>query len=111
MIDIGCGCGDTSIEIARMVGAAGAVLGVDVSQPMLAVARARGALANYAHLAFREGDASEAALPADTDLLFSRFGVMFFANPNRLSAICAMLRTVAGACSFAGERRTTTRGR
>ncbi len=81
VIDIGCGCGDTSIEIARIVGAAGAVLGIDVSQPMLAVARSRGALANCAHLAFHEGDASEAALPPNTDLLFSRFGVMFFSQP------------------------------
>ena len=80
-IDVGCGCGDTSIELARRVGAAGSVLGIDVSQPMLAVARSRGALANCAHLAFRDGDASEAALPANTDLLFSRFGVMFFSQP------------------------------
>ena len=57
VIDVGCGCGDTSIELARMVGAAGRVLGVDVSQPMLAVARSRGALANCAHLAFRDGEA------------------------------------------------------
>src|SRR5947207_1679563 len=80
-IDIGCGCGDTAIEIARMVGAAGAVLGIDVSRPMLAVARSRGALANCAHLTFRDGDASEAELPANIDLLFSRFGVMFFSQP------------------------------
>jgi SAM-dependent methyltransferase len=82
VIDIGCGCGDTAIELARMVGATGAVLGIDVSQPMLAVARSRGALANGADLTFREGDASEVALPANTDLLFSRFGVMFFSQPS-----------------------------
>src|SRR5438105_14739944 len=41
VIDIGCGCGDTSIEIARLVGATGSVFGIDVSQPMLEVARAR----------------------------------------------------------------------
>lgn len=82
VIDIGCGCGDTSIEIARLVGAAGAVLGIDVSQPMLEVARSRGALANCAHLDFRDGDASEAGLPANIDLLFSRFGVMFFSQPS-----------------------------
>jgi SAM-dependent methyltransferase len=81
VIDIGCGCGDTSIEIARIVGEAGAVLGIDVSQPMLDVARSRGALANCAHLSFRQGDASEARLPARSDLLFSRFGVMFFSQP------------------------------
>jgi SAM-dependent methyltransferase len=81
VIDIGCGCGDTSIEIARIVGAKGAVLGIDVSQPMLEVARSLGAQARIAHLAFRDGDASEADLPANTDLLFSRFGVMFFGQP------------------------------
>ena len=83
VIDIGCGCGDNTIEIARIVGEAGAVLGIDVSRPMLEVARSRGALANCAHLAFREGDASEAELPAGTDLLFSRFGVMFFSQPSQ----------------------------
>jgi SAM-dependent methyltransferase len=64
-----------------MVGATGAVLGIDVSQPMLAVARSQGALANGAQLTFREADASQAELPADNDLLFSRFGVMFFSQP------------------------------
>src|SRR5207237_1011948 len=67
VIDIGCGCGDTSIEIARLVGAGGSVLGVDVSQPMLEVALTHGGLANCAHVAFRDGDASEAELPANID--------------------------------------------
>jgi len=80
-IDVGCGCGGTSIELARRVGETGRVLGVDVSHPMLAVARARAGLAGWANLEFREADASEAALPGDTDLLFSRFGVMFFGQP------------------------------
>ena len=100
VIDIGCGCGDTSIEIARIVGEAGAVLGVDVSQPMLEVARSRGALANCAHLSFRDGDASEAELPANTDLLFSRFGVMFFSQPSQaFSHLRKSLRT-GGRCVF-----------
>lgn len=81
VIDIGCGCGDTSIELAQRVGAAGSVLGIDVSRPMLQVARERAAEAGLAQLRFDEADASTAALPAGTDLLFSRFGVMFFADP------------------------------
>ena len=81
VIDVGCGCGGTSIELARRVGAAGRVLGVDVSQPMLEVARARAGPASWAHLEFREADASAAELPAETDLLYSRFGVMFFGQP------------------------------
>jgi SAM-dependent methyltransferase len=100
VIDIGCGCGDTSIEIARIVGEAGAVLGIDVSQPMLEVARSRGALTNWTHLSFRDGDASEAELPTNTDLLFSRFGVMFFSQPSQaFSHLRKSLRT-GGRCVF-----------
>src|SRR5262249_37178952 len=43
VLDVGCGCGDTSFEIAQRVGASGSVLGVDISQPMLEVARRRAA--------------------------------------------------------------------
>ena len=100
VIDIGCGCGDTSIEIARMVGAAGAVVGVDVSQPMLDVARSRGAVANCAHLSFREGDASEAELPANTDLLFSRFGMMFFGQPSQAFSHLRKSLRPGGRCVF-----------
>ena len=100
VIDIGCGCGGTSIEIARIVGATGSVLGIDVSQPMLEVARTHAALANCAHLAFRDGDASEARLPANIDLLFSRFGVMFFGQPSpAFSHLRRSLRT-GGRCVF-----------
>ncbi len=81
VIDIGCGCGDTSITLAQMVGAAGAVLGVDVSRPMLEVARTRAAPLRLPQLDFREVDASAAELPARNDLLYSRFGVMFFSQP------------------------------
>jgi SAM-dependent methyltransferase len=55
------------------------VLGVDISQPMLALARQRAA--GVAGLSFAEADASQSALPGDHDLLFSRFGVMFFDAP------------------------------
>ena len=100
-IDVGCGCGETSIELARRVGAAGAVLGVDVSQAMLAVARSRGALANCAHLTFSAGDASEAALPANTDLLFSRFGIMFFSQPTPAFSHMRKSLRAGGRCVFA----------
>jgi SAM-dependent methyltransferase len=100
VIDIGCGCGDTSLDIARIVGRAGAVLGIDVSTPMLEVARSRAALADCANVVFREGDASEAVLPANTDLLFSRFGVMFFSQPTQaLNHLRGSLRA-GGRCVF-----------
>jgi SAM-dependent methyltransferase len=100
VIDVGCGCGDTSIEIARRVGASGAVLGIDVSQPMLEVARSRGALANRAHLAFRDGDASAAELPVNQDLLFSRFGVMFFGQPSAAFRHLRNSLRMGGRCVF-----------
>ena len=100
VIDVGCGCGDTSIEMARIVGEAGVVLGIDVSQPMLEVARSSGALANCAHLAFRDGDASEAGLPANTDLLFSRFGVMFFTQPSQTFSHLRKSLRPGGRCVF-----------
>ena len=82
VIDIGCGCGDTSMELARAVGTQGTVLGVDVSHPMLEVARGRAQREGHGHLGFLEADASRVELPAGQDLLYSRFGVMFFEQPD-----------------------------
>jgi SAM-dependent methyltransferase len=79
VLDVGCGCGTTSFELAKAIGPAGSVLGVDISQPMLDVAK--GNAAGSANIAFQEADASTALLPQDRDLLFSRFGVMFFDKP------------------------------
>jgi SAM-dependent methyltransferase len=83
VIDVGCGCGGTTLEIAELVGAAGKVAAVDISRPMLELAaqRARGAkLAD--RIVFRLDDAQTAAFEAGaSDLVFSRFGVMFFADP------------------------------
>ena len=100
VIDIGCGCGDTAIDIARMVGPTGSVLGVDVSQPMLEVARARGVSVNCPQLSFCEGDASTIQLPANIDLLFSRFGVMFFSRPSAAFRHLRKSLRTGGRCVF-----------
>jgi ubiquinone/menaquinone biosynthesis C-methylase UbiE len=83
-IDIGCGCGELSLALARSLGAEGRVLAVDVSRPMLEHARSRpGAReAGQAMIEWQEADAAAASFaPGGFDLLVSRFGVMFFADP------------------------------
>jgi SAM-dependent methyltransferase len=82
IVDVGCGCGDTSLAIARRVTPSGAVLGVDVSEPMLGRARERAAAEGLAHARFVAGDAQTHHFAAGSaDAVFSRFGVMFFVDP------------------------------
>jgi SAM-dependent methyltransferase len=82
IVDVGCGCGQSSLELARRVAPGGTVTGIDVSQPMLARARQRAGAAGIDNVAFVEADAqSHAFTPGGTDAVFSRFGVMFFEDP------------------------------
>lgn len=82
VLEVGCGGGGLSVRLARAVGPGGAVLGLDVSAPLLARAEARRQEAGLAQLAFREADAQVADLPeAGFTHLVSQFGVMFFADP------------------------------
>ncbi len=85
VVDIGCGTGASSIALAERAGPSGQVLGVDVSAPMLARAAER--LPPGAPVKFVRADATTHQFePAAFDLLFSRFGVMFFAEPVRAFA-------------------------
>jgi ubiquinone/menaquinone biosynthesis C-methylase UbiE len=80
IVDIGCGCGATSIALAERVAPDGFVLGVDISAPMLA--RARQLAPKTLPLDFKQADATVYPFAPQTfDLLISRFGVMFFAEP------------------------------
>ena len=82
VIDIGCGCGATVLALADRVGPTGQVLGLDVSQPMAARARERIAALNLSNAQVVVSDAvTHDFPPASVDLLFSRFGVMFFTDP------------------------------
>ncbi len=82
VLDVGCGCGATTLELGRRVGAAGSVVGVDISEPMLGRARERAQAAGATNVSFTSADAqSHAFRPEHFDLVFSRFGVMFFADP------------------------------
>lgn len=82
ILDIGCGCGQTTLELAGRVGPSGAVTGVDISRPMLEVARTRPRPAGAGVAEFLEADAQAHAFPPGAyDAVFSRFGVMFFNDP------------------------------
>jgi SAM-dependent methyltransferase len=80
VLDIGCGCGATTLSAARAVGNDGDALGLDLSQPMLDIARQRQASAGIDNVAFVQGDAQTHQLPAQRDVGISRFGTMFFAD-------------------------------
>ena len=83
-LDIGCGGGGQTLLLAERLGGTGSVLGIDISAPMLAVARDKSTdlLPEYASVHFLQADAAAHAFePASFDLLFSRFGVMFFDDP------------------------------
>ncbi len=80
VIDVGCGCGATTIEIARAVGPLGRIIGIDVSNRMLALAAER--LNEFSNATCLLGDAAELPLrDLDAELIVSRFGVMFFGDP------------------------------
>ena len=102
VIDVGCGCGDTVLAIARAVGPSGRVLGVDISEPMLARARERAAAAGLSQVRLEHADAQTHALPAEAfDALFSRFGVMFFEAPALAFANLARALKPGGRVAFA----------
>jgi SAM-dependent methyltransferase len=89
VLDVGCGCGATTIELARAVGPSGRVIGVDISEPMLARAKER--LRGFANATCLLGDAADLRLhDLRAELIVSRFGVMFFGDP---VAAFANLRT------------------
>lgn len=85
ILDIGCGCGTATFLLAMKAGNDGAAAGIDISRPMLRVARAR-AMAQNASVSFIEADASGYEFQPVFDLAFSRFGIMFFADPPKAFA-------------------------
>ncbi|WP_069299092.1 class I SAM-dependent methyltransferase [Neptunicoccus sediminis] len=82
VLDIGCGTGATTREFARAVGPSGHVQGLDISTTMVEQARKSAAVADLGNVTFTCADAQTEPLPENRfDHVFSRFGVMFFANP------------------------------
>jgi SAM-dependent methyltransferase len=98
VLDVGCGCGTTTGDLALLVGPTGRVTGIDTSPPFLAEARATVAVdgASRAPIEFVHGDAGRHPFePEAHDVVYSRFGVTFFDEPG---------------AAFANLRRTLRRG-
>jgi ubiquinone/menaquinone biosynthesis C-methylase UbiE len=102
VLDVGCGTGSTTLAIARLLGAQGRCIGIDISEPMISAARLR-AEREGTPASFICADAQTHVFePAGFDMIVSRFGVMFFddaveafANLRRAAGDDAELRFVA----------------
>lgn len=82
VLDIGCGAGATTLAMARRLGPQGLALGVDISGPLVAAAKDRAEREGITQAAFVQADAQTHAFePGQFDAAISRFGVMFFEDP------------------------------
>jgi len=82
VLDVGCGSGATTFAMAKRLGASGTAVGVDISGPLLEAAKSRAAAEGIYTETFVQADAQTHAFERDTfDAMISRFGVMFFDDP------------------------------
>ncbi len=93
VLDVGCGAGALALAAARTVGPQGRALGVDISAPLLARAEELARAEGLAQVGFLRADAQDHGFaPSAFDLVLSRFGVMFFADP--VAAFMNLARTM-----------------
>ncbi|WP_165188204.1 class I SAM-dependent methyltransferase [Caulobacter soli] len=102
VLDVGCGAGATTLDMARRLGPAGSCVGVDVSGPLLNLARQRAEAQDLPQAQFIEADAQDHAFEAGAfDAILSRFGVMFFPDPDAAFANLRRALKPGGALVFA----------
>jgi 2-polyprenyl-3-methyl-5-hydroxy-6-metoxy-1,4-benzoquinol methylase len=93
VLDVGCGAGDVSFLLARMVGPSGAVVGVDRSENAVAMATARAQAMGLAHVSFSQGEIEDISLDQPVDAAVGRFVLMYSPNPSvSLRRIAANVR-------------------
>jgi SAM-dependent methyltransferase len=81
VLDVGCGFGDTTQQLAALVGPGGSAVGVDAAPRFIAAAREEARAAGVANVRFEVVDVERTAFAERFDYAFSRMGTMFFANP------------------------------
>lgn len=97
VLDIGCGFGDTTQQLAALVGPEGEAIGVDVAEPFIDASIEEAREAGVENVDFLTGDVQVMEIPGTFDYAFSRMGVMFFANPVQA------LRNIRGALRPGGR--------
>jgi SAM-dependent methyltransferase len=101
VLDVGCGCGGTTLELGRQVAPDGFAFGIDVSVPMLERARQRAGQAELDNVSFAKADAQVHDFAGESfDLAFSQFGVMFFADPTAAFANIGRAMRLGGRLAF-----------
>lgn len=106
VLDIGCGFGDTTQQLAAIAGPEGEAVGVDVSEPFIEASIEEAAKAGVENVDFLAGDVQVMQLPGTFDYAFSRMGVMFFANPvQALRNIRGALRPGGRLCAVVWRRK------
>ena len=97
VLDIGCGFGDTTQQIAGLVGASGEAVGVDAAERFIETARAEAGEAGRSNASFLVADVQTTRFDGPFDMAFSRMGTMFFLSP------VAALRNVCEALAPGGK--------
>jgi SAM-dependent methyltransferase len=106
VLDIGCGFGDTTQQLARLVGAQGSAFGVDIAPRFVGVAESEAALARVENVRFAVHDVQTTTFEETFDYAFSRFGIMFFDNPVwALRNVRAALAPGGRLCAVVWRRR------
>jgi ubiquinone/menaquinone biosynthesis C-methylase UbiE len=105
VLDVGCGFGDTTLELARKVGPTGAATGVDCAERFIDTARAEARSAGASGASYFVADVQLAPLGGPYDAAFSRFGTMFFNTPGAALRNVRRSLTPGGTFSFIVWRR------
>ena len=101
VLDIGCGAGTSTFDLAQRVGPKGSVTGIDISRPLLELAAQRAEGNGFSDVTFVEADAQTHEFnEASFDLIVSRFGMTFFEDPVAAISRLGMSLKLRGRIAF-----------